>query len=190
MSPMSVGLGIAVFAAKHKSEAEEVASIFLVVICVIASIVMLIRESTATYRVVIRNGLPYCPRCNRQVSYRRDVCRACGYALKVYSQPASPPAPPPPKSAEQLRLEALQAEEQRKQRVKQEEDRQVFEEERRLQAEERLAARHKYYRSRGIEPGPLAWFWVLPEWIQAVSLGAVLSLPVLVAAFLYARQLK
>ena len=28
--------------------------------------------------VVIRNSLPHCPACGRQVSYRRSYCRACG----------------------------------------------------------------------------------------------------------------
>jgi hypothetical protein len=31
--------------------------------------------------VIIRNGLPHCSRCNRQVSYRRSRCRACGARL-------------------------------------------------------------------------------------------------------------
>ena len=36
-------------------------------------------DSVATYNVVVRNGVPYCPQCGQQVTYRRAQCRACGF---------------------------------------------------------------------------------------------------------------
>jgi hypothetical protein len=46
---------------------------------------------------------------------------------------------------------------------------------------ERRAAREQYYRDRGIEPGPWAWYQFLPEWAQAIILGvAFAALPSLV----------
>jgi hypothetical protein len=74
--------------------------IFLLVIIA----VVVFRESSATYNVVSRRGVPYCIICGRQVSYRRDYCRACGYRFKTYSAssghtrtPSPPPPPSPPK---------------------------------------------------------------------------------------------
>lgn len=49
-------------------------------------ICMLIDESKL--HVVFRDGLPFCPRCNRQVSLRRQVCRACGLDLRTPYTPA------------------------------------------------------------------------------------------------------
>jgi hypothetical protein len=54
-------------------------------------------------------------------------------------------------------------------------------EERRAEREERRAerrvAREAYYREHGIEPGPLAWYRVLPDWQQAVLLGVAFAGP-------------
>ena len=49
-------------------------------------IVALVNQSTAHYDVVIKGGVPYCPKCNRQVTYRRDYCRCCGYNYVSYKK--------------------------------------------------------------------------------------------------------
>ena len=60
--------------------------------------------------------------------------------------------------------------------------------ERALEHEERLRerreAREKFYRSRGVEPGPFAWFKVWPDWLQFVSIGLLVSLPLVVVLVL------
>lgn len=57
-------------------------------------------------------------------------------------------------------------------------------------AKARREAQHAALREKGIEPGPMAWFKVLPDWIQAVLMGAGLSFLVLsvVAAISLARR--
>ena len=37
--------------------------------------------------------------------------------------------------------------------------------------------RAAYYRERGVEPGPLAWYRVLPDWQQAIVLGLAIAAP-------------
>jgi hypothetical protein len=39
----------------------------------------------------------------------------------------------------------------------------------------RRAAREQYDRDRGVEPGPWAWYQVLPEWAQAIVLGVAFA---------------
>jgi hypothetical protein len=39
-------------------------------------------------------------------------------------------------------------------------------------------ARDKRLRSMGIEPGPMAWYRVLPDWLQAILLGVAVAVPV------------
>ena len=34
------------------------------------------------------------------------------------------------------------------------------------------------YRERGVEPGPLAWFRLLPDWLQPILLGLAFTAPV------------
>ena len=58
---------------------------FVIVLCLWA----FARESGASYDVVLKNSVPYCPMCNRQVTYRRDHCRSCGYTIKKYGSDAA-----------------------------------------------------------------------------------------------------
>jgi hypothetical protein len=51
---------------------------------------------------------------------------------------------------------------------------------------ERLEARVKWYRARGVEPGVFAWFKVLPDWLQPLLLGLVVTTPVLALTVNYA----
>src|SRR4051794_19046368 len=78
-----------IFAAKADPGEVMFALAFVAILCVIAAAV----GASARWDVVVRNGLPYCPGCNRQVSYRRDYCRACGRKIKVYSAPPDPGEP-------------------------------------------------------------------------------------------------
>ena len=62
--------------------------------------------------------------------------------------------------------------------------------EREKERRRRKAERDAYYLDRGIKPGPLAWYRVLPDWLQAVILGLSLGLPaafLLVTLYLYLR---
>jgi hypothetical protein len=42
----------------------------------------IIRDIRATNDVIYQRGVPYCPRCNRQVSLRREYCRSCDYGFR------------------------------------------------------------------------------------------------------------
>jgi len=42
---------------------------------------------------------------------------------------------------------------------------------------ERRAERDKAYRAKGVEPGPWAWFKVLPDVTQAILLGLAFAVP-------------
>jgi hypothetical protein len=54
----------------------------------------------------------------------------------------------------------------------------------------RKAVRDAFYLGRGVKPGPLAWYRILPDWLQAIVLGLSLGLPVavvLATLFLFFR---
>jgi hypothetical protein len=52
----------------------------------------------------------------------------------------------------------------------------------------RTEARDQSYWDRGVEPGPLAWFQVLPDWFQATLLGVAISVPFPVGVVVVASQ--
>jgi hypothetical protein len=60
---------------------------------ILALIWGLVEASRKQQNVNWRNGLPYCPRCNRQVSLKmsRPYCRSCGYNLVQPPQRVTPP---------------------------------------------------------------------------------------------------
>ena len=82
------------------SGTEFVIGLIFILVVVLIAVVM---GALAHYDVVIKNGLPYCPRCNRQVTYRRDYCRACGCKYKTCGGPPGhrplPCALEPPRSS-------------------------------------------------------------------------------------------
>jgi hypothetical protein len=41
------------------------------------------------FNVLLRNSIPHCPQCGRQVTYRRSVCRACGFQYATGSSCSS-----------------------------------------------------------------------------------------------------
>lgn len=75
--------------------AEEGLAILLFII--VGSLIIWIiaaARGPAQYDIRYKGGAPYCPRCNRQVSLRREYCRCCGYAFVTYrSQSNHAPQP-------------------------------------------------------------------------------------------------
>lgn len=129
--------------AKKGDDADVLFGVIVMAVAVVVALVSAVIRGPARYHLTIKAGLPYCPVCNRQVSYRRDVCRACGYTFKTYAPTA------PQGTGERVARRVARRE-----------------------------AREATYRERGIKPGPLAWFRVLPEWQQAVFLGLAIAAPV------------
>lgn len=145
---------------------QAIGAVVIVGLCIIA----LFRELTSHYDVVTKSGAPYCPRCNRQVSFRRDHCRCCGYRFKTYGSPQA-------QVQGQSRLEALQAEAKRKARVAEQERLERAREAKVAEKAARRTARDDAYRAKGIEPGPLAWYKALPDVAQAIVLGLSMAIP-------------
>lgn len=56
--------------------------IFIIIVVVVASI----QGASKRHDVVVRNNVPRCPKCNRQVSYRREYRRSCGYKFVSYGK--------------------------------------------------------------------------------------------------------
>ena len=159
-------------AARHQQgdpAIQAIGAVVMVGLCV----VFLLRELTANYDVVTKSGAPYCPRCNRQVSFRRDHCRCCGYRFKSYGTTSGPSGGFEARMAahERARVAALQAEADRKARVASMERIERAREAKAVEKAERRALRDDAYRAKGIEPGPLAWYRALPDVTQAIVLG-------------------
>jgi hypothetical protein len=171
-----------VWAARRGASGEEV--VFTVIFVAIVSFIAILsrlREGSARYDLLIRNGLPYCPHCNRQVSYRRDYCRACGHHFKTYG-------PSPSELASAARERALaEIDEISREKVAQERAA-VRAAEREARRQQRHVERQKYYRNRGVEPGPWAWYKILPDWVQAVLMGLAISAPILIGAVVFAKS--
>jgi hypothetical protein len=82
------------FAKKTHRQDDPIVAIVVLVAFVIFVVFAIVSATTTSYNVVIKGGTPYCPRCNRQVSYRRGVCRSCGYNFTVVSYSSSSPSKP------------------------------------------------------------------------------------------------
>jgi hypothetical protein len=70
------------FWAANHSESPE-AAVFAVVLTVIAGIIAIVASLNKSANANWKNGVPYCPGCNRQISMKasRTHCRSCGYNL-------------------------------------------------------------------------------------------------------------
>jgi len=176
---MTTMLSVLIFA-KQGDAVDALIALIIVVVAVVSLISAAIR-GPARYDLTIKSGLPHCPRCNRQVSYRRDVCRACGYRFKTHGWSRSNTyvsRPTESDRAEMIRQDEMIRAVHAKRRAKRCDERQLAREGRRV-------ARDAYYRGRGVEPGPLAWYRALPNWQQAIVLGVAMATPaVAVIAFL------
>lgn len=197
---------VLIFAKQGDAADVALGTIFLAVVVVVGLIAAALR-GPAHYDLVIKNGLPYCPRCNRQVSYRRNYCRACGYTFKTYGAAAPTAAGFDRRYARDEEEAAwlagwLETEEGRRESkarrevegsaeeagdqsnevegrgVERARRRAARLEERRIAAEVKREAGAAYYRERGVEPGLLAWYRVLPEWQQAILLGVAFAAPI------------
>jgi hypothetical protein len=159
-----------------------ITALFLIFIFIIIAVVRALK-GPARYDVVLRGGAPYCPRCNRQVSYRRDHCRSCGYTFVSYG--------PTPEEIAQEKRSWKQAAEFQEGLLKGKQQRARAEKERRAQERaQRRAERDAYYLDRGIKPGPFAWYQLLPDWQQAILLGIACAAPVslLITIFIIMRN--
>jgi RNA polymerase subunit RPABC4/transcription elongation factor Spt4 len=175
-----VSIGMILAAHGQTSGAEFV--IGLVVILVVF-LVGILAQASAHYDVFVKNGLPYCSRCNRQVSYRREYCRACGYKYKTFGglpvdttveqSNASQRA-----EARRLAWKLREAERHEKKRATE------------AVKAARRAERDKAYRAMGIEPGPWAWYQALPVLKQAIVLGLAFGLPAGLALIVLFRFLS
>lgn len=159
---------------------ETVIGLLFIVFAVLAALIAAAVKGPARYDVLTKRGVPYCPRCNRQVSYRRDYCRSCNYQFVSYGP-----------TSEEVALERWQRQQvEERERLAFDERQRIRDEDRRRRAEERvkrraeeratrLAEREAYYRGRGVEPGHFAWFKVLPDWQQAVLAGLAVAVPLI-----------
>ncbi len=162
-----------------RSEANPAVGAIMAVVFLVVVVALVLRESTAQYHIVRKGSLPYCPRCNRQISMKRDHCRACGYRFKTYgdSQQSARTAAnhtagrleaeSTKEAEERLRLGELAAKERAEKRIALAAARRA----------ERRAERDMRYRAKGVEPGPWAWFKVLPDVVQAIMLGLAFAIP-------------
>jgi hypothetical protein len=73
---------VVLFAKRGQASPQEIA--FSILFIVILLIVCLIYNAGAKIHVAMRGGVPYCPNCGRQVTFRRDYCRACGYRFRTF----------------------------------------------------------------------------------------------------------
>jgi hypothetical protein len=177
------------------SEGEFLLGLFFILIVVIIALISAALRGSANYDVRIKGGAPYCPRCNRQVSYRRTNCRCCGYIFVSYGEPKENlnTVSGHIAKADRERREAIQESEERARRNKQIEEARKKEDERLAAIEAKRAS----YLQRGITPGPLAWFESLnldivnwykgsSDLMQACIWAVCLSIPAAVlAAFLF-----
>ena len=91
---------LVLFAARHHKEGDPVLAAIGAIITLVCVAVLMVREMGASYNVVTKRGVPHCPLCGRQVSFRRDHCRSCGYSFKSYgSSSRVSTARPPPSSS-------------------------------------------------------------------------------------------
>lgn len=157
---------------------EFVVGLLFLVGVVIAALIVVAIQGPARYDVIIKGGAPYCPRCNRQVTYRRDRCRSCGYVYVFHG--------PTPEEASQERQRSVLEEKRSEERQQREAELlKQRREQRQAERERKREERNAYYLARGINPGPLAWYFVMPDWAQAITLGvAVAVIPVLVIVIL------
>ena len=123
--------------------------------------------------------MPYCPRCNRQISLSRDHCRSCGYRFKTFGSTQTKAGTEAKRGVGHLEAESAKLAEERR-RLGEIAARERAEHRIALEAarrSERRAERDMKYRAKGVEPGPWAWFKVLPDVTQALLLGLGFSMP-------------
>jgi hypothetical protein len=114
-----------------------------------------------------------CKICLIEAKPKERTCPQCGRPLTTVGADGSQAA-----AARRQAIDAEAAAERSRARAAERAER------RRLARE----ARDKYYRDRGVKPGPWAWFQVLPDWLQPILVGLALTGPVVLLAALYAYK--
>jgi hypothetical protein len=109
--------GFSIVIAAH-SGGSGAGAVLGAVISIVALVVAIISAMNKSANADWRNGLPYCPRCHRQISLKssRPYCRSCGYNL------VQSPHRPDPKPVLRSNAVLLAEEAARKQRVKEQEE--------------------------------------------------------------------
>jgi hypothetical protein len=173
------------FAARHHASHDDGAGAILgLIVIVVVLVIFAFRAATARYDLIQRDGLPFCPRCNRQVSLRREYCRACGYRFVTYgSSPARPPEPSPGA------LARVRSQRARRTHLAEEESRRREEERRRAAQEaEKRSALTVLNIEVGEGPPPLPKprvsllerYRALPDLAQAAVMGLGIAIPAIV----------
>lgn len=122
--------------------------------------------------VVTKNGLPHCPFCGRQVSLRRNWCRACGADLTV-RETEKPSIWVEPNSAWIEKEKAEQTKRIRDAQIKTRINQKIRE------AKQQKA--DEYWIARGVEPGPMAWWRALPDWVRVTTITVAVAVPLALA---------
>jgi hypothetical protein len=145
-------------------------ALFFGFVLLVALLIAYAVQGETYYDVQLRGGAPYCPRCNRQVSYRRNYCRCCGYVyLKSVERPPQTP----------VKLEPLQDP---------------------LFREIGKKGEDLFYAAGVLVGKCLTavvtfacfvfemeWFRRLPDWLQATIIGLSVGIPLAIIAFLLFR---
>ena len=83
MNPLSDSVLFASHSSEYATDSFILLPFLILFVVFIVVVAAALPSTKMTTNVNAKNGLPYCPRCNRQVSYRRDNCRACGFVFRT-----------------------------------------------------------------------------------------------------------
>lgn len=112
-----------------------------------------------SFAVVNSGGQLLCKNCESPVSESQDFCVSCDQVLAVYG-------------VTELEANTARRVEEQKAHMARE-----AEKLRRKQIQD------QYWMDRGVEPGPLAFYRAWPEWLQAITLSLMISLPLAIGFF-------
>jgi hypothetical protein len=129
-----------------------------------------------------------CPYCRKYINRGAVICPYCRTNLR--SKPIARDKLP---DQEEIEVPASYLKQERLEREKHLE----FQEAARIAREEgdaerraeRRAARDRAYRSKGIEPGPFAWYKAMPDLAQALILGLAFTVPAVIILIVIVRVL-
>ena len=153
------------------SPGEQAFALFFLFVVVILALISSAVRGSANYDVQIKGGAPYCPNCNRQVSYRRESCRSCGYTFVSYgSSESTQPFVDPTSSALGGCLLGLMAMPFRLMFV--------------------VVLYLVIFIQKRVWPQAChlcsgKWYGTLPEWAQPVVLGCLIPLPAIIVFVLF-----
>jgi hypothetical protein len=183
-------LDFLLFAAKHQQSPEV--AVITAILGVVACVIALVGALNKSQNAVWKNGVAYCPKCGKQISFKnsRTHCRSCGYNLVQLQPVPSSPQPKAHQATARRKYERVLLPQDLQERLEQERLRD--EDSRRTRQEEAAALRKKRddeYRAKGVEPGPWAWLFVLPDVTQAILLGLAFATPAVLILILVLRAI-